>query len=311
MSNSKPFRPLLAAKTPPSLDVLDDYDLWPLLCSPKLDGIRAIVRQGVVYSRTMKPIPSEFAQKNFGREEYEGLDGELIIPRHLQAGETIYHDTYSSVMTHNCTDPLEFQVFDRIPGPDDRPDEPYIQRLGKLALILEYQEEGGPLKLVPQLRIHNPDELQRLEEEMLDDGYEGLIMRREDKPYKFGRSTLKEGILIKLARWETSEAIVLRIVQMMRNANEAVVGATGYTERSSKMEGLVAVEMAGALCVRDCKTGVEFEIGTGFDHALREEIWKHPQAYINRIAKYRFKPYGTKERPRQPSFIGWRDPMDM
>lgn len=64
------FRPMLAC----------DADLeklrFPLLASAKLDGVRAIVRGGVVFSRSNKPIPNQFVQDKF--KHLEHYDGELI-----------------------------------------------------------------------------------------------------------------------------------------------------------------------------------------------------------------------------------------
>src|SRR5882724_6813110 len=59
-----------------------DHDLeklhYPLLISPKLDGIRATVQNGILLSRNLKPIRNEFVQRHFSRHPFEGLDGELI-----------------------------------------------------------------------------------------------------------------------------------------------------------------------------------------------------------------------------------------
>lgn len=70
MSNNI-FRPMLAT----------DADLgklrFPLLASAKLDGVRAVVRDGVVYSRSNKPIPNAYVQQKFSR--FEHFDGELIV----------------------------------------------------------------------------------------------------------------------------------------------------------------------------------------------------------------------------------------
>src|SRR5690606_28483163 len=40
-------------------------------------------------------------------------------------------------------------------------------------------------------------------------GYEGVMLRDPDGPYKFGRSTLREGTLLKLKRFEDAEAVVI------------------------------------------------------------------------------------------------------
>ncbi len=65
------FKPMLACEV--DLDKLR----FPLLASAKLDGVRAIVRDGVVYSRSNKPIPNKFVQQQF--KHLEHFDGELIV----------------------------------------------------------------------------------------------------------------------------------------------------------------------------------------------------------------------------------------
>lgn len=63
------YKPMLAAKTPGP-----DYRFkYPVLVSPKLDGVRAIVKDGVLLSRSLKRIPNLHCQKLFARPEFEGL----------------------------------------------------------------------------------------------------------------------------------------------------------------------------------------------------------------------------------------------
>lgn len=298
----KPFRPLLACETPEDLEDLARLGHFPMYASAKLDGIRAVVRDGVLVSRTMKPIPSAFAQLHFAIPELEGVDGELLVPQ--QRGETIYHDTFSAVMTHGAEEPLVFNVFDIVTA------EPYAERLMRLNGLIAGRDPEL-FNLLPQLPVNSVEDILLREQEALDEGHEGLIVRRCDGPYKQGRSTLKQGILVKVARTMTSEAIVTGFEEMMHNDNEAEVSALGFTKRSSHQANLRPSGMLGALYVQDVKTGVQFKLGTGFDHALRQEIWNNQDKYLNMIAKYKYKPYGTKELPRQPSFLGWRDPMDM
>lgn len=64
---------------------------FPLLASPKLDGVRAIIINGVVMSRSLKPIPNKHIQTLFADCEY--LDGELIVGD--PTSKTVYKDTVS------------------------------------------------------------------------------------------------------------------------------------------------------------------------------------------------------------------------
>ena len=63
----------------PMLAVEVDFNKlrYPVYAQPKLDGIRVIIKDGVVYSRSLKPIPNKHVQSLFGH--LHGADGELIV----------------------------------------------------------------------------------------------------------------------------------------------------------------------------------------------------------------------------------------
>ncbi len=61
-SKTKTFKPMLADPIEP-----EKYPLrFPLLVSTKIDGIRVLVRDGVAYSRSLKPIPNKYVQSVLG-----------------------------------------------------------------------------------------------------------------------------------------------------------------------------------------------------------------------------------------------------
>lgn len=293
MSDSK-FKPMLAVQADlPQLS-------YPVLVSPKLDGIRCIIRDGVVMSRSLKPIRNKHVQTLFGVPELDGYDGELIVGE--PGAEDVYLKTNSGVMSADGEPDVTFWAFDHI----GEPDRPFGKRYAALA------GHGHPcVQLVPQHVTHSEDALLELEAHYLEQGYEGLMLRHPDGPYKHGRSTLKEGILLKLKRFDDSEAEVIGFVEQMHNANEAKKDALGHTERSTAKAGLVPAGMLGALQVRDIHTGVEFEIGTGFTREQRLDIFANQDKYRGVLAKYQYFAGGSKERPRFPSFKGWRDREDM
>ncbi len=70
---------------------------FPILVSPKLDGIRALRMNGQLVSRTLKPIPSPRAQEITAHLP-DGVDGELIVGR---PNHDPYRRTVSAVMTEN------------------------------------------------------------------------------------------------------------------------------------------------------------------------------------------------------------------
>jgi len=283
---------------------------FPLLASPKLDGIRAVVKDGVVLSRNMKPIPNGTVQRMFGREEYDGLDGELIVGS--PTDPACFRNTTSGVMSEEGTPLVQFHVFDRVPqGMQVKgwQPEPFVSRFERLRQWIRKRRPSGVI-LVPHVPILTAAMLESYEMSQLAAGYEGVMVRDPDGPYKHGRSTVNEGWLLKLKRFEDGEAKVIGVEEQMHNANEAKRNAAGKLERSSKKSGKVPTGVLGALLVRDMKTGVDFSIGTGFSDAERAELWRNPPR-PGTIVRYRYFPSGSRERPRFPVFAGFRDPRDM
>jgi DNA ligase-1 len=294
----KKFKPMLA------VDCGDVNALrFPLLASPKLDGVRCIVTEGGLMSRSLKPIPNVQVQKELEGLPV-GLDGELI------AGDPFddpYRRTVSMVMADDKPiDGLRFQVFDRISN------MPFSARFDQVQRIKQHITNYR-VQVVPHRYVHNLADLLALETEWVGAGYEGVMLRDPEGPYKCGRSTRKEGYLLKLKRFCDSEAEVIGVVELMHNGNEAKTNALGRTERSTCKAGKTGMDTLGALRVRDVKTGVEFEIGTGFTAEDRAAMWSRSSTVAFNLwplAKYKYFPTGSKDKPRFPVFLGWRDRRD-
>ena len=286
------IRPMLGTNAPKDLSTLH----YPMYLSPKLDGVRAIVKNGVVYSRSGKPIPNKNVQRMYGH--YHGYDGELIYGSPTDAN--VYNKTVSAVMTEDGPQ-VDFYAFDYWDSTHT-----YKSRHG-------YLEEGiiYNMYLVPQYEVASEDDVIKYEKVMLDLGYEGVMLRNPDAVYKHGRSTIKEEGLLKVKRFIDSEATVLDVHPLFRNTNEAKVDALGYTERSTCKDNLVATNLLGSIIVKDLYTGIEFSIGSGFDEQTRIDLWQQKDTLIGKIVKYKHFPVGEKDKPRFPVFIGFRAKEDM
>jgi DNA ligase-1 len=138
-----------------------------------------------------------------------------------------------------------------------------------------------------------------------------VFRRAPNGPYKFGRSSTNEGTLLKLKRFEDSEAEIIGVEELLSNQNDANKNALGHTERSSHKANMVPMGTMGCLNVRDLKSKVEFSIGTGFDADTRAEFWKTRKTVIGKIVKYKYFASGSKDKPRFPVFLGFRDKRDM
>lgn len=294
------FKPMLAS--PADLNNIK----YPVFASPKLDGIRASVVGGRLLSRTLKEIPSRHIYNMLSHPALEGLDGELIVGE--PTSPTCYRDTVSHVMADNKIFPFTYYVFDKW---DDARAFEYRRSVVHLTLIgLSMKEPAFSGKAVVHEMLHNRTELYAYEAKQVALGHEGIMLADPNARYKFGRATTKGGELLKVKRFVDSEAEVIGVEEEMFNGNDAETNELGRTKRSTAKAGLVGKGTMGALFVRDVKTCVEFNIGTGFSAADRVWWWKWLQTQdINTpkpIVKYKSFPIGTKDKPRHPVFLGLR-----
>lgn len=289
----KGFKPMLAAPVT-DIELLN----YPVLASPKLDGIRCVVIDGVAYSRSLKPIPNEEIQAFFASGEYDGFDGELIAGPHN--APDVFNRSTRFVMKRDARDDWAFYVFDWIQGGIT------IERMG----LVESLEWSPHVRPVIQTTVGDVEVLRKYERVSLSQGFEGVMIRSMGGEYKHGRSTLKEALLLKLKRFSDDEALIIGVECLMRNGNAAETNALGYTERSSAADGLIPMDALGALIVRRAD-GVEFKIGSGFTESQRYNLWQNQDEIIGKMVTYKHFEVGAKDKPRFPIFKGFRDEKDI
>ena len=235
--------------------------------------------------------------------DLEGLDGELIIGKPW--AKDVYTKTVSGVMRSSGEPKFVFYVFDDITMATFS----YRERHKRLEND-KHLYNPHVVKLNSFL-IHSQEELDDYEEEVLAKGFEGVILRSPDAQYKFGRGSPVQQQLLKIKKFEDSEATILSFEERMHNENVATKDAFGRTERSSHQENKHPAGDLGAMVVKDLETGIEFNIGTGFSAAQRKEFWDNKANLLGKIVKYKFFPVGVKEKPRHPVFLGFRDKIDI
>ena len=276
---------------------------YPLGATYKLDGIRCLKpHEPSVVSRTFKPIANKHISALLSGIVPVGIDGEIMAGANFQ-------EVTHAVMSQTGVPDFIYNIFDYV---KDDCSKPYSARMDDLKTWYDNVGHNYPfIKILIPTIIHNESELLDFEEEALDAGYEGVILRSLDSPYKNGRSTMKEGYLLKLKRFLDSEAVILGFEELMNNNNVATKDAFGRSERSSHKANLSNAGTMGALIVEDVVTHQQFKIGTGFDANLRAKIWQNQAEYLGTLAKYKYFPVGVKDAPRHPVFLGIRSEEDM
>jgi DNA ligase-1 len=292
-------KPMLAA----TLKNIDELN-FPVLASPKLDGIRCLKVNGKALTRKFKPVPNKFIRDWLESNLPDGIDGEIMI------ANATFNQIQSGVMSEDGEPEFEFHAFDLVTNSCDTPFETRYKLLQHVKPH-QFQEHLQPLRLVPHVLINNQEELDAFETQCLAQGYEGVMVRSVKGPYKNGRSTEKESYLLKVKRFADSEAIVTGYDERLHNANEATIDELGHTKRSSHKANMIPDNTLGAFHVKDIHTGQEFKVSTGMDDALRKSIWDNRDSYIGKLVKYKYQPAGQKDLPRFPVFLGFRDERDM
>lgn len=309
-----PLKPMLAK------DAVLDKITWPRVVQPKLDGIRVHIQDGIALTRTLKRVPNREVQAVLGRPEFEGLDGEIIVGS--PTAEDVYRQTTSFVMSESKKTRAEwtFFVFDAITGCEGRPYEDRRQTLQDQT-ILWHVAEPNHIALVAEQYADSAAEMERMEALMVDQGYEGVILRDPNGLYKHGRST-PTGPLLKVKRFVDFECVVLDVFEENHNANERFTNELGRGARSTAKAGLVGKGRLGGLIVSPVDDSVVpsdtiFRVGTGFDQAERKSLWavvettKSPDSPAGDLEGWTVKiksfPVGVKDKPRHPVFLGGRD----
>jgi len=285
----KAMKPLLAAK----LDSLSQIK-YPVYVTPKLDGIRCLVIDGKAVTRKLKPIPNDHI-----RESLESVLGNFNVDGELMVNGMDFNEVQGEVMRKSGKPNFQYFIFDLVD-----PTKSFEERR-KILSTLPLQD------ILLGTSIDDEETLKTYEELCLSRGYEGIMIRDPKGRYKYGRSTVKEGILLKLKRFNDSEAIIVGFEEKMHNGNEATTDALGHTERSSAKAGMVPQNTLGSLVVYDKKMDKSFSIGTGFDDAMRQHIWDHSGNYVGQQVTYTYQELSKYGVPRFPVFKGFRSELDV
>lgn len=293
------FKPMLSA----SLDGVDLSTLrYPLMLSPKLDGLRCILWEGVAYSRNAKPFRNHFVQK--WASSFHNMDGEIIVG--APTGGLVLERS-KAVTAFEGEPDFTFHMFDSIEGTYDNAS--WEDRFGHAS-----EESAGEvgIEIVPHVVVTEPDAVTFWEERYLAQGYEGVMLRNPQGLYKHGRSTLKEHGLMKLKRFTDGEAVVVDLEEGSTNTNELQRDELGRAKRSFVKEGLVGNGMVGTLICKDPQWGV-IRVAPGImTHVDRQHYWSvygdpNYDGLVGKAIHWRSFGYGAKDAPRHARFYGIKE----
>lgn len=273
---------------------------YPVMVSPKLDGLRCLTTPNGVVSRNLKLFRNAFVQEVLSTLP-AGLDGELIVGSATEGH--VLGRTQSGIMSVDGEPDFTFHVFDQYLAPNrgfrTRHDE--LQRINHSRMCV-----------VPHVHCANETELLNFESVCLATGYEGIMIRGINGHYKFGRATHRDELLWKFKRFMDGEAIITQVLEGVHNTNAPTQDALGNSKRSNHQAGKVESGRVGTIYGLDCKNGAIVCMSPGrMTQDMREHYWGNPNEIIGKIAHYKSFEYGRLNAGRFITFQGFRDPADM
>ena len=320
----KQFKPMLATDATDHLEELK----FPKYASTKLDGIRVlfIPELGMV-SRSLKQIPNKQLQMKFGFMTALAKADDMVYDGEIYCHGRTFQEITRACMTKDFTDSktntklskslaipelmvprywyeliddMEFHCFECVHIPDANGT---FQHRRFDIRDLNFDKVVS----VNQHQVENSNEVKELFTKKLDEGYEGLILRSSESPYKFGRSTLKEEYMLKVKPFETFDAKIIDVVQATEVDPTAkkTINELGRSVTSKKKDDRMLIPMASAFTVGYQNNTVKVTLA--MTDKEKEEVWLYRDSYIGRMIEYKGMLIGAKNVPRHPVFVRFRE----
>jgi len=281
------FKPLLSPQEDPlSCRSFFEQLQYPMLVSPKIDGIRGVVKNNCLMSRSFKPLANQQIQERFTSVNH--VDGELTYGE--PTGHDVLNRASSAVRAKAVTGDFRYYLFDYTE--DLR--MPYHERLEALAYL------APPEAIILKHEyVENLAQLLEVETAYLDAGYEGAMLRNPVAEYKCGRATMRDAIIWKLKRFQDEEFELAEVLPALRNENTLTTDALGYAERSTHKENLVETDIAGTYIFKDI-FGALFPVSPGMlDHGTRRQhLLRPPIGAFFTVRSFGRTPAGALRHPR-------------
>ena len=221
MNKEKSFKPLLAPNEKIDLNEIK----YPLLASTKLDGIRVIFYKGQILTRSLKQLPNKQLREKFEDIRKYSEDNNIILDGELYSHELNFQEIISFCMTEDFEDKKSIKKFGKVMEIPDSLIFYCFDGIKDDNYLLDFCERNlyhvQPLlmkfpKLIGtflQKYVYTKEDVDSYFEEVLNQGYEGLILRDPNGRYKFGRGTVKEAIIYKVKPFIDFDGQIINVVQ--------------------------------------------------------------------------------------------------
>lgn len=310
----KTFKPMLAPNESVDLNSIK----YQILASYKFDGIRCIFKNGEILSRSLKQIQNKQLRLKLEPLRKYSEDNDIILDGEIYSPDLTFQQITSFVMTQDFEDKKSIKKYGHIVQiPDhlkfycfDYLDEGLFEDIyfdTRIKFVRDNMKQFGGIAVpIDHKLLNSKEEVENYFEEALTDGYEGLILRDPKGTYKFGRGTIREGLIYKLKPFVTIDAKVTGVVQstIVDPNAEKTINELNRSVTSKKKNDRILIEKASAFNVE--YKGKELKVVLAMNDEEKEEVWKNKDSYIGKMIEYKGMLIGAKDVPRHPVMIRFR-----
>lgn len=240
---------------------------YPCISTVKLDGVRAIYRDGVFYTRNGKILRGleALAERLSGAPV---LDGELVCPG------MDFQTSSGSLRSFAETPNAQFHII-------DVPELPSKDFVSRMFIASWWGAVDGPIHCIPWILANKPEDIEQHYQACLEAGYEGVVV----KPMEYEYVNKRSYDWMKLKAVNTVDARIVDIFE-----------GTGKYSSS-----------AGGVIIQMPDSEVLVRVGSGFSDEQRDEIYAEPDKYIGRMIEVKYHEVTPDGSLRHPRFYRWRD----
>lgn len=243
---------------------------------PKLDGHRALYKDGVLYSRQGKVLEHldhiVLAIKDSGLGDFH-LDGEIYLHgQSLQDLSRLIKKYTPETLS------LEYHIYDQIAL------APFLSRIGELA---EHKAEGNwdnVLQAVPTDRVSNLEEMMDWHNYYRAQGYEGTMLRFSLDDYATDK---RSRTLLKIKEFHDAEFKVI-----------------GFEEGKPKHSGGHVYQVPVWICET---AGGTFNVTAQGDMAEKDVQWAARESLVGKMLTVKYHYLSKDGIPQLPVALRWRE----
>lgn len=238
------------------------------------------------------------------------LDGEVVVGR--KRGSGVLQRASSGITSEDGNPDYTVWVFDSY-----HRGYSFTERYDLAGQVVK--QLGHPqIRMLKYRVLYDLNEFLLYLAECLAKGYEGIITRSLDGPYKEGKSTFREQYMLKVKPFTDFEARIKGYFEEEENTNEAKREKTGKLKRSSakagkKKKGTLGGFIGQVLDSRGKETNVTVRVGGGFTARQRKDLFAIADELVEAGAVMECvkQLVGELNKPRHPNFKRIRPGWDL